>query len=205
MWLRHLRHDEPHGVICNLNSFWCELQDDIMYLFVRVSEWNQDLEEYVMGARLPWEGIVLSNYQPLNRQAQSGRKPLIWVFAYESSRGFPHLLHDSWTGSIWVSRLWWTAEEMWNIVACDWCCRILSSEHNDHRHLNRKSCDYLQETPRFRPVHIFGRKKNLCDGDGEGCQILSWDSRYSIQQRPLQMNVSVPKLHLAAWNQKVQG
>lgn len=111
------------------------------------------------GAQLPWEDIVLSNYQPPNRQAQRGRKPLIWVFAYESAKEFPRLLCDSWTGSIWVSSLWRTTEEMWNIVAYVWCCRILSSEHNDHHHLNQKSCDSLQETPRFMPVHIFGRKK----------------------------------------------
>lgn len=175
-----------------------------MYLYVSISEWNQDLEEHMAGARLPWEGIVLSNYQPPNRQAQRGRKPLIWVFAYESAKEFPRLLCDSWTGSIWVSNLWRTTEEMWNIVWYVWCCRILSSEHNDHRCLNQKSCDSLQETPRFMPVHIFSRKK-MCGGDGEGCQILSWDSRYSIQHHPLQMNVSVPKLHLATWNQKVQG
>lgn len=143
------------------------------------------------GAQLPWEDIVLSNYQPPNRQAQRGRKPLIWVFAYESAKEFPRLLCDSWTGSIWVSSLWWTTEEMWNIVTYVWRCRILSSEHNDHHHLNQKSCDSLQETPRFMPVHIFGRKKKTCGGDGEGCQILYWDSRYSIQHHPLQMNVSV--------------
>lgn len=130
-----------------------------MYLYVRISEWNQDLEKHMAGARLPWEGIVLSNYQPPNRQAQRGRKPLIWVFAYESAKEFPRLLCDSWTGSIWVSCLWRTTEEMWNIVTYVWCCRILSSEHNDHRCLNQKSCDSLQETPRFMPVHIFGRKK----------------------------------------------
>lgn len=118
-------------------------------------------KKHMAGARLPWEGIVLSNYQPPNRQAQRGRKPLIWVFAYESAKEFPHLLCDSWTGSIWVSCLWRTTEEMWNIVTYVWCCRILSSEHNDHRCLNQKSCDSLQETPRFMPVHIFGRKKNV--------------------------------------------
>lgn len=132
-----------------------------MHLYVRVSEWKQGLEEYVVRARLPWKGIVLSNYQPPNRQAQRGRKPLIWVFAYESSRGFLHLLRDSWTGSIWVLSLWWTTGEMWNIVSYGWCCRILSSGRNDHCHLNRESCDYLQETPRFRLVHIFGRKKRV--------------------------------------------
>lgn len=161
------QHNKSCGVICNLNSLGCKLQDDIMYLYVRVSEWSQVLEEYVVGALLPWEGIVLGNYQPPNRQAERGRKPPIWVFAYESSKEFPHLLCDSWTMRIWDSSLLGTTEGMWNIVMYGWCCRILSSENNAITIFITETVATCKRHP-GSGTHILSIDKKE-DGDGEGC------------------------------------